>query len=254
MLQNLANHVQFGAKEAYMHPFNAFIDLNRTKVVQFYDAICDRAQCALAEGVGNDQQQLAAETTALSAENTNAGKNRATSHNPLAVLGDTYSLAVKRKRALDAHGVAALTELQQHIRTHFQPIVFGLLAATARSASMDCVKGGTASDSIVSAAVGTRELHKFVEQYLKHPQHMFAELQKSEGFLCENVNCRFPLPLQRAQSDSQVDLARNRKQAHSSKQSLQQQRRSSNSKSTPRTINYLIRSHYHHVRAAYILL
>ncbi|TYZ68296.1 hypothetical protein PybrP1_005198 [[Pythium] brassicae (nom. inval.)] len=44
LFQSLANNVEYGAREDYMAPFNAFLARNRAKLHRFYDHICQQAQ------------------------------------------------------------------------------------------------------------------------------------------------------------------------------------------------------------------
>lgn len=44
LFQSLANNVEYGGREAYMAPFNAFLARNRAKLHRFYDQICQQAQ------------------------------------------------------------------------------------------------------------------------------------------------------------------------------------------------------------------
>lgn len=44
LFQSLANNTEYGAREDYMMPFNAFLTRNRCKLLRFYDQICQQAQ------------------------------------------------------------------------------------------------------------------------------------------------------------------------------------------------------------------
>ncbi|TMW64504.1 hypothetical protein Poli38472_011384 [Pythium oligandrum] len=44
IFQSLANNVEYGSREEYMVPFNAFLVRNRSRLFRFYDQICQQAQ------------------------------------------------------------------------------------------------------------------------------------------------------------------------------------------------------------------
>ena len=84
---------------------------------------------------------------------------------------------------------------QQHLRIHFRPVVFAFLAATTRCAATPSTDVGTeVDDSQCPAAVGTRELHQFVENY--------AQTLEVSNRRSGSADLR--LSLQAARSDSQV--------------------------------------------------
>ncbi|GLE03094.1 hypothetical protein PINS_up011973 [Pythium insidiosum] len=44
LFQSLANNVEYGSREQYMKPFNAFLLRNRPRLFKFYETICQQAQ------------------------------------------------------------------------------------------------------------------------------------------------------------------------------------------------------------------